>query len=115
MEKSARRRLDCISRHLVLPPQANHGLQQQPTATDRCKAQAVPALRPALAHVAAQYKRTQPCCSCSRHRDAATAGSNVNPMGKKFWFLLLAPIEWNVLLQICSTEKGHIWIKGRAK
>ncbi|CAB4290223.1 unnamed protein product [Prunus armeniaca] len=28
MEKSARRRLDCISRHLVLPPQANHGLQQ---------------------------------------------------------------------------------------
>ncbi|KAH0977752.1 hypothetical protein GBA52_027471 [Prunus armeniaca] len=29
MEKSARRRLDCISRHLVLPPQANHGLQQK--------------------------------------------------------------------------------------
>ncbi|BBH09433.1 pfkB-like carbohydrate kinase family protein [Prunus dulcis] len=28
MEKSARRRLDCISRHLVLQPQANHGLQQ---------------------------------------------------------------------------------------
>ncbi|KAL6270150.1 hypothetical protein ACE6H2_027061 [Prunus campanulata] len=28
MEKSARRRLDCISRHLVLPTQANHGLQQ---------------------------------------------------------------------------------------